>query len=50
MVVAQLVERLLPVPEVHGSNPEAGNGPFFKGDYEIYLLGTLKVQYVGSMS
>ena len=24
MVVAQLVERLLPIPEVHGSNPVIG--------------------------
>ena len=25
VVVAQLVERLLPIPEVHGSNPVIGN-------------------------
>ena len=33
--MAKLVERLLPIPEVRGSNPvkEAGNGPLKKATY-----------------
>ena len=57
VVVAQLVEQLLPTPNVRGSNPviskiyitvnciektkikkkEAGNGPFFKKEFEIFI-------------
>ena len=38
VVVAQFVEQLLPIPEVHGSNPVIGKNLFI---FNICLLSTV---------
>ena len=38
VVVAQFVEQLLPIPEVHGSNPVIGKNVFI---FNIGLLSTV---------
>ena len=42
MVVAQLAERLLPIPDFRGSNPDNGKFLYFNIYCELYLIEKTK--------